>query len=74
MPRENYRRIVKGYEPIEPAGFFEKVFYLLWLSGYVFQIILMRVRRYRTRVARIDNEPRYDKYYWKSLSGDGDVA
>lgn len=31
MPGENYRRIVKGYEPIELPGFFEKVFYILWL-------------------------------------------
>ena len=49
MPRENYRRIVKGYGPIEPAGFFEKVFYLLWLPVCVFQIILICVRLYRTK-------------------------
>ena len=49
MPRENYRRIVKGYEPMEPAGFFEKVFYLLCLPVYVFQIIRMRLRPYRTK-------------------------
>ena len=49
MPRENYRRIVKGYEPIEPAGFFEKVFYLLWLPVCVFQILLVGVKRYRIK-------------------------
>ena len=49
MPKENYLRIVKGYEPIEPADFFEKVFYLLWLPVYVFQVILICVRPYRTK-------------------------
>ena len=49
MSRDNYRRIVKGYEPKEPAGFFEKVFYLLWLPVYVFQVIRLRVRLYRTK-------------------------
>ena len=49
MSRENYRRIVRGYEPIEPAGFLEKVFYLLWLPVYVFQIMKLRVRLARTR-------------------------
>ena len=49
MPRENYRRIIKGYEPIEPAGFFEKVFYLLWLPVYVLQIIWLRTRLYLTK-------------------------
>ena len=49
MPRDNYRRIVKGWEPKEPAGFFEKVFYLLWLPVYVFQVIRIRVRLYRTK-------------------------
>lgn len=53
MSRENYLRIVKGYEPIEPADFFEKVFYLLMLPVYVFQIILMRIRLHIVpRVAR----------------------
>ena len=49
MPRENYRRIIKGYEPIEPASFFEKVFYLLWLPVYVLQIIGLRIKLYLTR-------------------------
>ena len=49
MPRGNYRRIVKGYQPKEPVGFFEKAFYLLWLPVYVLQILLMGVRRYRTK-------------------------
>ena len=49
MPRENYRRIIKGYEPIDPAGFFEKVFYFLWLLVYVLQIIRLRTRLYLTK-------------------------
>ena len=52
MSKENYRRIVKGYEPIEPAGFLEKVFYLLWLPVYVFQIIKLRIRLYQTKSSR----------------------
>jgi len=44
MPAGNYFRIAKGYEPIEPTGFFEKVFYLLWLLVYAFKIILLRIR------------------------------
>lgn len=52
MPSENYLRIVRGYDPIEPAGFFGKVFYLLWLPVYVLQIILMRVRMHRAKGGR----------------------
>ena len=44
MPRENYRRIVRGYEPIEPAAFFEKVFYLFWLLICAFKVIPIRVK------------------------------
>ena len=49
MPKENYLRIVRGYDPIEPAGFFEKVFYLLWLPVCLFQILLIRIKPYRTK-------------------------
>ena len=49
MPRENYRRIVKGYEPIEPAGFFEKVFYVFWSLTYAFKVILLRIRMNRAK-------------------------
>lgn len=49
MPRENYYRIVKGYEPIEPAAFFEKVFYLLWLPVYVVQVLLIRIKTRPTK-------------------------
>jgi len=55
MSRENYRRIVRGYEPIEPAGFFEKVFYLLWLLvcsrlyGYASDYIGPRMNNERTK-------------------------
>lgn len=49
MPRENYARIVKGYQPKEPAGFFEKVFYLLWLPVCIFQIMLVRIRLNRIK-------------------------
>ena len=52
MPSKNYVRIVKGYEPVEPAGFFEKVFYLLWLPVCVLQIVLMRVRMGRAKGGR----------------------
>ena len=49
MPKENYLRIIKGYDPIEPAGFFEKVFYLLWLPVSVFRILLIRIKPYHTK-------------------------
>jgi len=49
MSGETYRRIIKGYHPIEPTSFFEKAFYLLWLPVYVFQLILMRFRLYRSK-------------------------
>lgn len=49
MPRENYCRITRGYEPIELAGFCEKVLYLLLVPVYVFQILLMRIKPYRTK-------------------------
>ncbi len=49
MPGENYLRIVKGYEPIEPAGFFEKVFYILWVLVYALQILLIRIKPYRSK-------------------------
>lgn len=58
MPRENYRRIVKGYNPIEPAGFFEKVFYLLWLPVYAVQILLIRIKPYRVAYSR-PNRPAF---------------
>ena len=44
MPKENYRRIVKGYEPKEPAAFFEKVFYLFWLLICAFKVIAIRIK------------------------------
>ena len=49
MSSENYIRIIRGYEPIEPARFFEKVFYLLWLPVYAFQILLLMHIKPRTR-------------------------
>jgi hypothetical protein len=58
VPRENYARIVKGYQPKEPAGFFEKVFYLLWLPVCIFQIMLVRVRLNRTKCKQPNNEKR----------------
>ncbi len=44
MPRENYYRIVKGYKPKEPAGFFEKLFYIIWSLGYASRVIVMRIK------------------------------
>ena len=44
MPRENYLRIVKGYEPREPAAFFEKLFYILWLLICAFKVIAIRLK------------------------------
>lgn len=49
MPKENYLRIVKGYDPIGLAGFFEKVFYLLWSPVCLFQILLIRIKLIRTK-------------------------
>ena len=58
MPGENYRRIVKGYEPTEPAGFFEKVFYILWLPVYALQVLVIRIK---SRATKEDNETRCEK-------------
>ena len=44
MPGGNYRRIVKGYGPTEPAAFFEKVFYVFWSLVCAFKIIVLRIR------------------------------
>lgn len=44
MPRENYYRIIKGYEPVEPAAFFEKLFYILWSLICAFRVIAIRIR------------------------------
>ena len=44
MPRENYYRIVKGYEPKEPAGFFEKMFYIIWLLVCAFRVVALRIK------------------------------
>ena len=52
MPRENYRRIVKGYKPIEPSAFFEKVFLVFWSIVCSFKILLIRIRRSRRTVNR----------------------
>ena len=52
MPRENYRRIVKGYKPIEPSAFFEKVFLVFWSIVCSFKILLIRIRRGRRTVNR----------------------
>ncbi len=44
MPRGNYYRITKGYAPIEPTSFLERVFYVLWLLMQAFMVLLFRVR------------------------------
>ena len=58
MRGENYLRIVKGYEPIEPAGFFEKIFYVFWLLTCAFKVILLSIRLNR---ARRNNEAGQEK-------------
>ncbi len=44
MPRENYYRIVKGYEPKEPAGFFEKLFCIVWSLICASKVVVMRIK------------------------------
>ncbi len=44
MPRENYYRIVKGYEPKEPVGFFEKLFYIIWSLVCASRVVAMRIK------------------------------
>ena len=44
MPRENYLRILKGYEPIEPAAFFEKLFYIFWSLIGAFKVVAIRLK------------------------------
>ena len=44
MPRENYLRIARGYEPGEPASFLEKAFYIFWIMICAFKVILMRIK------------------------------
>jgi len=45
MPRENYRRILKGYEPKEPTMIGEELFYILWCLVCGLKILSMRIRR-----------------------------
>jgi hypothetical protein len=52
MSTKNYHRIAKGYEPIEPVAFFEKVFYVLWSVMCAFRILAMCIR---LRVAKEQN-------------------
>jgi hypothetical protein len=49
MSTKNYNRIAKGYEPIEPVAFFEKVFYVLWSVIYAFKILAMGIERRLTK-------------------------
>jgi len=44
MPKENYRRIVKGYEPREPASFLEKLFYMFWSLICALRVIAIRIK------------------------------
>jgi hypothetical protein len=44
MPRENYYRIIKGYETKEPAGFFEKLFYIIWSPVCASKVVAMRIK------------------------------
>jgi len=45
MPKDNYRRILKGYEPVEPSTILEKFFYVLWCFLCGLKILSMRIRR-----------------------------
>ncbi len=56
MARENYLRIVKGYEPGEPASFLEKAFYIFRVMICVFKVILMRIK---VRMAKEERKPVY---------------
>ncbi len=49
MPRENYYRIVKGYEPKEPADFFEKLFFIIWSLVYASKVVVMRIKLRNTK-------------------------
>ena len=44
MPKENYRRIIKGYEPREPATCFEKLFYIFWSVMCAFKVVSIRIK------------------------------
>ena len=45
MPRENYSRIVKVYEPREPVAFPEKVFYIWWAVMRALRILAEGAKR-----------------------------
>ena len=45
MARENYSRIVRGYEPGEPAAFPEKVFYIGWAVIRALRILARGIER-----------------------------
>jgi len=45
MPRENYSRILRGYEPREPAAFPEKVFYICWAIMRALRILAIGAKR-----------------------------
>ena len=45
MLRENYSRIIRGYEPREPAAFPEKVFYICWALMRALRILAMGAKR-----------------------------
>jgi len=44
MLRENYRRIVKGYEPEEPTTFLEKALYVFWSLICAFRVLVIRLK------------------------------
>jgi len=43
MPQENYRRIMKGYEPHEPTTIGEQLFYILWCIFCALKILGRRI-------------------------------
>jgi len=45
MPRDNYRRIMKGYELHEPTTIGEHLFYIIWCFLCGLRILGMRIWR-----------------------------
>jgi len=43
MPRENYRRIRRGYDPHEPTTIGEQLFYILWCFLGALKILGRRI-------------------------------
>ena len=56
MPKENYRRIIKGYQPREPATLFEKLFYIFWSVMCAFKVVLIRIY---LRAAKENSKAKY---------------